>query len=74
MLNVFEDVAAPESLELEQIMEEQGAEISMLSGSGPAVFGLFNDEQMADNCCKKLCDSGVTAYLCEMTDCGIAIE
>lgn len=74
MQNVFEEVASPESLELKQVMKECGAQAAMLSGSGPAVFGLFADEQKADACCKKLCDVGVSAYLCETTDSGIIIE
>ena len=51
-----------------------GAKISMLSGSGPAVFGLFSEEKAAEDCCKKLCDMGISAYLCETTDKGIVIE
>ncbi|MBR5451803.1 MAG: hypothetical protein IKV36_02285 [Clostridia bacterium] len=74
MQNVFEEVASPESLELKQLMKEFGAQAAMLSGSGPAVFGFFADEQKADACCKKLCDCGVSAYLCGTTDSGIIIE
>ena len=74
MQNVFEDVSSSESLELIDLIKLSGAKVSMLSGSGPAVFGLFSDEARADECCKKICDMGISAYLCETTNQGIIIE
>ena len=74
MQNVFEDVASKESLELKKIIADCGADVTMLSGSGPAVFGLFCEEKVAEECCKKLCDMGVSAYLCLMADGGIIFE
>ena len=74
MQNVFEDVASKESLELKKIIADCGADVAMLSGSGPAVFGLFCEEKVAEECCKKLCDMGVSAYLCFMADSGIIFE
>lgn len=74
MQNVFEKVASKESLKLIQIIKDCGAEKAMLSGSGPAVFGMFYDEQGADGCCRTLCDMGISAYLCETTDKGIELE
>jgi 4-diphosphocytidyl-2-C-methyl-D-erythritol kinase len=48
MHNVLEDVAGlPIISELEAIMLKHGAIFSQMSGSGPTVFGLFEDEVMA---------------------------
>lgn len=74
MQNVFEDVSSSDSLELICFMKECGAKASMLSGSGPAVFGLFSDEDAANECCKKICEMKVSAYLCKTTSQGIIIE
>ena len=47
MRNVLEDVTSalhPEIRTLEEVMRAQGAAASMMSGSGPTVFGLFENE------------------------------
>lgn len=47
MANMFEDVTLsvrPELTEIKRIMEDNGAIKSLMSGSGPTVFGLFKDE------------------------------
>ncbi len=52
MENVLETVTAKEHKEiglLKEIMREKGACISLMSGSGPTVFGLFKDKQEAKN-------------------------
>ena len=75
MFNAFESVSNSEDiLYIKEIMNSSGALGSMLSGSGPAVFGLFENQEKAENCCKALCDAGITAYLCETVDKGIIIE
>ena len=51
--NVLEDVTAPNHpviREYESEMEEAGALVSIMSGSGPTVFGLFEDSRKAMKC------------------------
>ena len=51
--NVLEDVTAPNHpviREYESEMEEAGALASIMSGSGPTVFGLFEDSRKAMKC------------------------
>ncbi|HEY9575683.1 MAG TPA: 4-(cytidine 5'-diphospho)-2-C-methyl-D-erythritol kinase [Lachnospiraceae bacterium] len=50
MGNVLEEVTAnkyPIIRELKERMKELGAVVSMMSGSGPTVFGIFEDENLA---------------------------
>ena len=60
LCNVFEQLV-PQSLPLERIMRDCGALGASLSGSGPAVFGIFSDEASARVCKERI---GGTAYLC----------
>ena len=61
MYNVLENVSAgkfPIIKEIKQTMLEGGAAGSMMSGSGPTVFGIFDDEQQAKKIMpelKKMC-------------------
>ena len=51
--NVLEDVTAPSRPvigEMEQDMKKMGALCSIMSGSGPTVFGVFDDESAARKC------------------------
>ena len=51
--NVMEDVTVgeyPIISEIKQVMLDNGALNSIMSGSGPTVFGIFPDEQTALNC------------------------
>ena len=52
MRNVLRDVTVPAYpivLELENFLKENGALNAMMSGSGPTVFGIFDDEDMCRN-------------------------
>lgn len=63
--NVFESVVfdkCPKAKELKSVMLTLGAEVSMMSGSGPAVFGVFKTESEGKNACKKLEAAGYRAY------------
>jgi 4-diphosphocytidyl-2-C-methyl-D-erythritol kinase len=47
MGNILEEVTIPmhpEIADIKEVMMENGAVISMMSGSGPTVFGFFDDE------------------------------
>lgn len=51
--NVLEDVTAPSRPiigEMERDMKKMGALCSIMSGSGPTVFGIFDDEAVARKC------------------------
>ncbi len=51
--NVLEDVTAPSRPvigEMKQDMKKMGALCSIMSGSGPTVFGIFDDESSARKC------------------------
>lgn len=62
MGNVLESVTIPEYPIIDQIkkfMMEHGARGSMMSGSGPTVFGLFADEATAKEAYKAMKKSGL---------------
>ena len=53
--NVFEQVIeVPERVEIKKIMRESGAKLSLMSGSGPTVYGIFESENQAESCAEKL--------------------
>ncbi len=57
MGNVLEDVTmpmVPEIQKLIELMEENGAIKAMMTGSGPTVFGVFDDADEMEVCRKKL--------------------
>lgn len=59
--NVLELVTAaeyPEIHELERFMRGQGAAGACMSGSGPTVFGIFENRECAENAAEKLRQSG----------------
>jgi 4-diphosphocytidyl-2-C-methyl-D-erythritol kinase len=66
--NLFESVILPHHTEargLKDYFAEQGATLSMMSGSGPSVFGLFARREEARAACDGLVARGVAAHLCE---------
>ncbi len=53
--NVFEQVIeVPERVEIKKVMRECGAKLSLMSGSGPTVYGVFENEKDAEKCAEKL--------------------
>ncbi len=61
MGNVLQDVTIPAYPEVERIKEQMktlGAVNAMMSGSGPTVFGIFDNEEKAQKACQKLRESG----------------
>ena len=57
MGNVLEDVTIPMHPVIEDIKREMvdaGALNAMMSGSGPTVFGLFDDKNTAEQACEEL--------------------
>lgn len=60
MGNVLETVTIPHYPVIQKIkdhMKEHGALNAMMSGSGPTVFGLFDDKATAENACEALRES-----------------
>lgn len=60
MENVLETVTIPHYPVIEEIknhMKEHGALNAMMSGSGPTVFGLFDDKILAEHACEALKES-----------------
>ena len=67
MFNVFEDVILPDHYEASFIKSEMlnaGALASIMSGSGPSVFGIFEDKEKALFVLDRLKNVGYHAYMC----------
>lgn len=62
MGNVLETVtipAHPVIRDIRNFMLERGAVNAMMSGSGPTVFGLYQDQKMAKKACEELREAGI---------------
>lgn len=62
MGNVLEEVTIPSYPVIEEIkqhMKDHGAVNAMMSGSGPTVFGLFDDKKTAEHACEALRESRI---------------
>ncbi len=67
MFNIFESVVIPMRpmvSRLKETMMSCGASFSMMSGSGPSVFGIFSSKQDAEKAASMLLEMGADAYLC----------
>jgi 4-diphosphocytidyl-2-C-methyl-D-erythritol kinase len=70
MGNVLCDVTmpmVPEVAELVDFMESHGAIRAMMTGSGPTVFGIFEEEQKMETCRKELETLAICENLCGTT-------
>lgn len=66
LYNIFEGAIEPHRPQvsrIKEVMRECGAIGAMMSGSGPSVFGVFNDEISATKAVKQLCAEGVDSFL-----------
>jgi 4-diphosphocytidyl-2-C-methyl-D-erythritol kinase len=64
--NDFERVVFPkypELLEVKRVLEKAGARYASLSGSGSAIYGLFDSQQKAEAAAKKLIRQGTRALV-----------
>ena len=68
ILEQFIDVT--ERVLIKDIMRKHGAKAACMSGSGPSVFGIFEDKDDAEKCLCELRKSYEQSYLCSATDCG----
>jgi 4-diphosphocytidyl-2-C-methyl-D-erythritol kinase len=67
--NVFEAFLPPECMEvftLKERMRALGAEAAAMTGSGPTVFGLFRDEDAADEACDALAEDYEETYFTQL--------
>ena len=65
--NIFEEVIPAENNDvslIKRLMNESGAMRSMMSGSGPAVFGIFQTQAEAEAACATLQQKGYKAFVC----------
>ncbi len=68
MFNIFESAVIPSRPAVQKIKDilcENGADISMMSGSGPSVFGIFSSKEQASAAKDTLVGMGAIAHLCE---------
>ncbi len=70
MYNVFEEIHKDRQdiSELKSIMTDSGAIKAMISGSGPSVFGIFDDMNSASLAAARIEARGYTAYTCHPID------
>ena len=65
LYNIFEQVISIDEInKIKEIMAKNEAEYTLMSGSGPAVFGKFSDSNCADRACITLSENGFTAFKC----------
>ena len=67
LFNIFESVVEPQRPSVSKIkhtMLNSGAMGTLMSGSGTAVFGIFENESDARNCAEKLKSRGAIAHFC----------
>ncbi|MBQ6570309.1 MAG: 4-(cytidine 5'-diphospho)-2-C-methyl-D-erythritol kinase [Clostridia bacterium] len=76
MGNTFEVALALEPvLQIKKLMIAGGALGSIMSGSGSAVFGIFNEQYYAQNCCKILNNLPKTqAFVCRPSKKGVELR
>ena len=73
--NVFEQfVEVPERADIKGFMRKHGALAHCMSGSGPTVFGLFDDEESALKCSEKLREICPEVYVTKPLERGIKLE
>ncbi|MBR2353569.1 MAG: 4-(cytidine 5'-diphospho)-2-C-methyl-D-erythritol kinase [Clostridia bacterium] len=67
MYNIFEKpilAERPVAANVKRLLLESGAVGAMMSGSGPSVFGVFTDEQEAEQAGNRLKEEGYYPYIC----------
>lgn len=77
MVNVLESVTSKkhiEIMEIEKIMNNNNALGSMMSGSGPTVFGLFDNEEDLLNCKSQLLQKYGQVYAVKSSEKGVEIS
>lgn len=68
--NIFEEIVPsvrPYVNQLKTVMTDCGARASMMSGSGPSVFGLFDSQEDAAKAVEAMQKMGAAAFVCHPT-------
>ena len=69
--NVFEQfIDVTERVIIKDIMRKNGAKCALMSGSGPSIFGIFEDKASAEKCLTEISKDYPQSYLCASTACG----
>ena len=72
--NVFEEcIEVPERVEIKSVMRNHGALCSQMSGSGPTVFGIFENKSDAEACAGELKKFVKDVFVCEPAKRGLEI-
>lgn len=72
--NVFEQIIeVPQRPVIKGIMREYGADLALMSGSGPTVYGLFSDGTAAKKCADALHKKFSEVHLCKTIAHGIEV-
>ena len=73
--NVFEQfVEVPDRVEIKTIMRKCGAIRSCMSGSGPTVYGIFENSENSEKCVRELKKAGFSnVHLCRPVSSGLEI-
>ncbi len=72
--NVFEQVIeVPERVEIKKIMREHNAKLSLMSGSGPTVYGIFENISDAEACTEKLSSVAKEVFIATPVPYGLEI-
>lgn len=65
--NIFEYAVLPRhsmAFPIKQLMQEHGATVALMSGSGPSVFGIFPTSEAAEQALRALEAEGIPVWLC----------
>lgn len=73
--NVFEQfIDVPDRVVIKSIMRKHKAECCCMSGSGPSVFGIFDNREDAEKCLEELKKTYDESFLCSAVTKGCEIE
>ncbi len=66
--NIFEYAVLPRhslAFPIKRLMQEHGATVTLMSGSGPSVFGIFPSRELAEQALRALTEQHVPAWMCQ---------
>ncbi len=73
--NVFEQIIeVTDRVEIKAVMRKHGALCSQMSGSGPSVFGIFEDKRAAEQCASELGKLVKQTFVCGPVNRGLFFE
>lgn len=72
--NVFEQfIEVADRAVIKSVMRRHGCLCCCMSGSGPSIFGIFEEESKAEKCLEELRKDYVNSYLCQTVETGCEI-